>query len=1113
MIAETISLPKLHTDVEAVIAFRFLGKARDAAIDLLGLLMPSELISTTECAIKHRKFLGKGGAIYSWRPEVAPYTPAIQDALDDPTIGIVAVSGPGRAGKALALDTPIPTPAGWTTMGEIQIGDAIFDERGNTCRVTFATDVQFGRRCYEVRFSDGSSIVADADHLWRVAYRPQSKVRRRGFEHKVVQTSDMIGRLMLRDGRSEKRFAIETTEPLDLPAARLPIDPYVLGVWLGDGASHAGCVYIHESDTQISEIIASRGYGVDVLNRTAAGCLTLRIKIPGDHPDICNRGHDRKIAGNYAWGQCRACGRMDALHRKNGSVRDIPRPRNTLTKRLRDLNVWDNKHLPEQYLRGSVSQRLDLLRGLLDTDGTVCKRSGRVTFTSIYPVLAAGVHELAISLGFKATIHKYASYAKIGSRRVKSADHWDVSFKVYDDVPVFYLDRKRMLQRPRSLGRPTDTGMRRIIAITEVPSVPVRCIQVDSPTHLFLAGRSMIPTHNTVAPENYMLKIGTYGPPQGVYFFLQDRDAVDDYAEERLEPFFNPDLHPILAGKIGLRSKDNTMRRRRIDGQLWRWLAATRNTLRAKAAPFIVGDEIDGWNAKLRNAAVTLVRNRQKEFGRSAKAYFSSHPDAGEKDGITAIIADSDRRVWYWQCGYRRCRKVSSPLPGVERRMKLYLPDLADVPADEVPDLVEAKAALQCPHCGNLIDDAHRREINEKGIWVPSGVEIDDTGRLSGQRVQKEIAGFTVHGFMLTHEEVTIGKLARAYIIAKRKYDDTGDEVDLREVTVKSLGECYYGPDRRYHVDEWKKVRARLGDPSYTLGVVPDGVRFLVGFVDVQGDRFEAVVIGYDEFGENWLVDRIALKQWMLADGKVAFDNISPVNRIGDWDILIPALLRRRWPLQRNTELGIGLAKLVIDAGGYADKERDMNVTYNARRWVSGVLADGLAKPWEILLTMGSPHQTGELLGELRRVEKDERGRSFDPPVPERRVLTFELKKFIVHRMNQDPPGPLTMHLPAGLEDRYWRELCSEKLIADRWIQSGRNETFDGYVGCEVGRREVMILPDRERIDWDRQTPPYAKPKPMSDLLDGESSSGKSPDASRYDRYARLNQKRSPRRR
>ncbi len=81
----------------------------------------------------------------------------------------VLIAGATGAGKALALDTPIPTPRGWTTMGEVQPGDEVFDENGRPCTVTAATPVMLGRPCYEVEFSDGTVIVADAEHLWRTS--------------------------------------------------------------------------------------------------------------------------------------------------------------------------------------------------------------------------------------------------------------------------------------------------------------------------------------------------------------------------------------------------------------------------------------------------------------------------------------------------------------------------------------------------------------------------------------------------------------------------------------------------------------------------------------------------------------------------------------------------------------------------------------------------------------------------------------------------------------------------------------------------------------------------------------------------------------------------------
>jgi replicative DNA helicase len=90
------------------------------------------------------------------------------DAISDPAAETVVIMSSAQVGKALALDTPLATPTGWSTMGDVQVGHVLFDETGAPCRVTGVTDVMFNRRCYRVRFSDGSSIIADADHLWAV---------------------------------------------------------------------------------------------------------------------------------------------------------------------------------------------------------------------------------------------------------------------------------------------------------------------------------------------------------------------------------------------------------------------------------------------------------------------------------------------------------------------------------------------------------------------------------------------------------------------------------------------------------------------------------------------------------------------------------------------------------------------------------------------------------------------------------------------------------------------------------------------------------------------------------------------------------------------------------
>ncbi len=137
---------------------------------------------------------------------------------------IVIAARPG-VGKALALDTPIATPSGWTTMGEIAVGDRVLGSDGRPTTVVAATEVMTDRPCYEVHFSDGSVIVADAQHQWLTESVDG--------EHGVRTTEQIAGSLWT---GSQANHAVANTAPLTLPDVRLPLSPYALGVWLGHGA-------------------------------------------------------------------------------------------------------------------------------------------------------------------------------------------------------------------------------------------------------------------------------------------------------------------------------------------------------------------------------------------------------------------------------------------------------------------------------------------------------------------------------------------------------------------------------------------------------------------------------------------------------------------------------------------------------------------------------------------------------------------------------------------------------------------------------------------------------------------------------------------------------------
>lgn len=358
-----------------------------------------------------------------------------------------------KNGKALALDTPIPTPDGWTTMGEIETGDVVFDERGMPCRVTYATDVMHGRDCYRVRFSDGSSIVADAEHLWQTTARRNGTSRGTSAAATGVRTTREIACTLavnspynVAHGRVEWNHRIAVAEPLQCEPVELPIDPYLLGAWLGDG--HSAAALITTVDAEILRAIETAGTPIRQLSTP----ITYGI----------GNGDRSQLARN-----------------------------NSIQARLRSLGVLNNKHIPGIYQRASIQQRMALLRGLMDTDGYV-SRAGQCEFVTTSEMLSLDVFELLAGLGFKPT--ETMDRARINGR--DCGERYRIQFWAYDDRPVFSLARKRERQKPPPKSE-TRASTRQIVAAESVESVPVRCIQVDSPSHLYLVGASMIPTHNT----------------------------------------------------------------------------------------------------------------------------------------------------------------------------------------------------------------------------------------------------------------------------------------------------------------------------------------------------------------------------------------------------------------------------------------------------------------------------------------------------------------------------------------------------------------------------------------------------------------------------------------
>jgi hypothetical protein len=393
---------------------------------------------------------------------------------------IVAAEG---SGKALALTTPVPTAEGWSTMGDLRVGSTVFDEAGNRTRVVATTPVMLDRPCYRVTFSDGESIVADESHLWVTV--PYAGRQRGHWDRQVSTTAQIAATLTARNG-FVKNHLVETCGPLDYPEQDLPVDPYALGSWIGDG---------DDGDAAVRAILEHGGHSV----RSAASLV-------GVGSDQMNK---YAKTSTVPAGESTATAVLPA----RGTVPRIV-PFVSFEGQLRELGVLGNKHIPERYLHSAPHQRLALLQGLMDSDGHVSKEGGGLgrgsgtaacEFTTSNEHIARDVHELVVSLGIKAAVRE-GETTVVGRK-------WRISFQ--SALPVFRLARKRARQTPLHTHQ---AGARYIVAVDPVPSVPVRCIQVDAPSGCYLAGRAMIPTHNSTLLRQIALCAA-----QGIHPFTLER--------------------------------------------------------------------------------------------------------------------------------------------------------------------------------------------------------------------------------------------------------------------------------------------------------------------------------------------------------------------------------------------------------------------------------------------------------------------------------------------------------------------------------------------------------------------------------------------------------------
>lgn len=347
----------------------------------------------------------------------------ILDMFAHKKIQKLIVQQPPQHGKLLPIDTPVLTTKGWVNHGDLKSGDYVFGHDGKPKRVIANLGI-YDWNVERINFQDGKSILAAKEHLWKIKIELDDK---KGRKEIITETQDIF------KYKHRRSPYIDISPCLDIDNKQLPIDPYILGCWLGDGHSRQGVLTVGKLDI---DYFGKLGYFTEVKQGI------YRVLITG------------------------------------------------LSRDLRLSGLIKNKHIPIDYLLSSKEQRYELLRGLMDTDGYIDNR-GNCEFTQKNGRLALDVYTLIRSLGFKARINEYDS--TLNGRKVGVKVR--ITFNPNRDDKVFALPRKANRLLCKSKNDRNDKYKLFIKSIENHGIVKGNCIQVDG--GMYLAGYDLIPTHNS----------------------------------------------------------------------------------------------------------------------------------------------------------------------------------------------------------------------------------------------------------------------------------------------------------------------------------------------------------------------------------------------------------------------------------------------------------------------------------------------------------------------------------------------------------------------------------------------------------------------------------------
>jgi len=405
---------------------------------------------------------------------------------------LAVILAPFGVGKAQPLFSNILTPNGWVTMGDINLGDYVIGRDGKPTKV-IGTFPQGKRPIYEVKFNDGTKTLCDAEHLWSVNTINQRnrKTKKDGKQiylqsdnsFKVVKTIDMINSVKVWNGR-RLNYKIPNVSPIEFIKKDLIIDPYLLGVILGDGCitSSNQPNFVTKDEEIITEV-------AKIYNN-----LSIKEQI---------RDIEKEINGELV---------LVKRYLKKVSLLGIK-------DSLIELDLYGTnsktKFIPQNYLYSSISDRVSLLQGLVDTDGYIDEHRIEISTTS--EQLSKDIRELVLSLGGRVSISE--KIGKYGDNICNN--YYRISFS-FPDNGIIPSRLSRKLNKFKNRTKYSNNKF--IKSIEYYGEEEAKCIMVENPEHLYVTDDYIV-THNTTM----MTKIANTAMNDGyrvLQIFFEDNPKV-----------------------------------------------------------------------------------------------------------------------------------------------------------------------------------------------------------------------------------------------------------------------------------------------------------------------------------------------------------------------------------------------------------------------------------------------------------------------------------------------------------------------------------------------------------------------------------------------------------